>query len=64
MDVMRLPTLWILLASLVAASGCGDDCGSVGRFTDKNGLTVLVVCGQTVLLSPTPAPTATPTPRS
>lgn len=60
---MRLTALWILLASLVTVAGCGDDCGSISRFTDKNGLTVLVVCGQFVLLTPTPAPTATPTPR-
>ena len=52
-----------ILALVGAMAGC-EDCGSIGRFTDKNGATVLVVCGQLQTLTPTFTPTDTPTPRA
>lgn len=56
-------SLLVRAAAVVAlcTAGCGDDCGSIGRFTDENGLTVLVVCGQ--IQTPLPTRTPTPTPK-
>ena len=45
-----------VLLSLIA--GCGDECDGFTRFTDRNGLIVLVACGEPL---PTPTPTTTPT---
>ena len=57
--MLRIRPLFFLIAaaSLLAAAGC-DDCGSVSRFTDANGLTVLVICGEIVVPTPTPTPSS------
>ena len=55
----RVAALGLLL---FAAVGC-DDCDSASRFTNANGLTVLIVCGGFVVITPNPTPTPSPTPR-
>ena len=60
---MRPNAILLLGLLLAAVAACDDDCGSAGRFTDKNGLTVLVLCGQVQTLTPTVTPTPTPTTR-
>ena len=47
----------IIVVLLTAAIGCGGECDSFTRFTDRNGLVVLVACGEL----PAPLPFATPT---
>ncbi len=49
MDLERLLITGVFLA---AAAGCGGECDSASRFTDKNGLIILVVCGEMQTLPP------------
>ncbi len=49
MDLERLLLTGVFLA---AVTGCGGECDSVSRFTDKNGLIILIVCGETQTLPP------------
>ena len=46
----------IIVVLLTAVIGCGGECDSVTRFTDRNGLVVFVGCGELQM----PLPLATP----